>query len=302
MAIVVRRYAEAGPSNLRLQTIVSPSASVIQRFPQAACDIQIDDAVPGVIDTLDEFMARLGYVFAPLVPESGNPRGYVRGFVTSWTSVSSVTIGMGDCRSSDNLTDIVLAAPTVVDITASGAGGLDAGAEAANTWYYAHVIADSTGVNPVRGMLSASALAPLLPSGYDRFRRVGSVRNTAASNFRQFATSGIGSERSVQYTDAITNRQVLAGGAAVAVTVVICGALIPPTSRVGTFQIAQRGTVTANLYDDPANALVTMQRTLIPGGMTADWIRISAAREIGYANAAAGGLVDIWVTGYEESI
>lgn len=302
MALVVRRYAEAGPSNLRLQNIVSPSATAIQRFPQAVCDVQIDDALPGIIETLDEFMVRLGYVFAPMVPESGNPRGYVRGFVTSWTSVSSVTIGMGDGRSSDNLTDIVLAAPVVVDITVAGAGGLDAGAEAANTWYYAHVIADSTGVNPTRGLLSASATAPVLPPGYDRSRRVGSVRNTAASNFRQFATSGFGSERTVQYTDAITNRQVLVGGAAVVVTAVVCATLIPPTSRVGGFQYGQRGTVGANLYDDPANALATMQRTLVPGGMTTDWVRISAAREIGYANAAAGGLVDIWVTGYEESL
>lgn len=173
MAIVIRRYAEAGPSNMRLQNIVSPTAAVVQRFPQAVCDVQIDDAVPGVVETLDEFMGRLGYVFVPQAPESGNPRGYVRGFVTSWTSVSSVTIGMGDCRSSDNLTDIVLAAPTVVDVTASGAGGLDTGVEAANTWYFAHVIADSTGVNPARGLLSASPVAPVLPVGYDRFRRVG---------------------------------------------------------------------------------------------------------------------------------
>lgn len=302
MAIINRRYAEAGPSNLRLQTIVHPTAVVTQRFPQAVCDVQIDDSEPGIVDTLDEFMARQGYVFAPLVPESGNSRGYVRGFITSWTSVSSVTIGMGDCRSSDNLTDIVLSAPVVVDITVVGAGGLDTGAEAANTWYYAHVIADSTGANPTRGLLSASAMAPILPSGYDRSRRVGSVRNTAASNFRQFATAGFGGERSVQYTDAISNRQGLVGGAAVVVTAVACGGFIPPTSRVGSFQYAQRGTVDASLYDDPANALAVAQRTLIPGALAADRIRTSAAREIGYANAAAGGLVDIWVTGYDESL
>lgn len=302
MTLVNRRYAEAGPSNLRLQIIVHPTAAVTQRFPQAVCDVQIDDSEPGIVDTLDEFMARQGYVFAPLVPESGNPRGYVRGFVTSWTSVSSVTIGIGDCRSSDNLTDIVLAVPAVVDITASGAGGLDTGVEAANTWYYPHIIADSAGVNPVRGLLSASALAPVLPVGYDRFRRVGSVRNTAGSNFRPFATSGLGAERSVQYTDALSSRQVLTGGAAVAVTAIVCGGHVPPTSRVGNFQYAQRGAVDANLYDDPANAIATMQRTLIPGALATDRIRTSAAREIGYANTGAGGLVDVWVTGYEESL
>lgn len=302
MAVVVRRYAEVGPSNIRLQTIVDPTARVIQRFPQAVCDVEIDDATPGILDTLDEFMARQGYVHAPRVPESGNPRGYVRGFVTAWTSVSRVAIGAGDCRSADNTMDIVLPAPVAVDVTVLGAGGLDTGAEAPNTWYFIHIVADSTGVNPTSGILSASPIAPVLPAGYDQFRRVGSVRNTAVGNFRPFATSGIGAERSVQYTDALSVRQVLAGGAAVAVTAVVCGALIPPTSRLGCFQYAQRGTVDANLYDDPANALAAMQRSLIPGALAADRIRTSAAREIGYANAAGGGLVDVWITGYEESL
>lgn len=301
MALVIRRYAEVGPSNARLQTVVHPSALVTQRFPQAACDIQIDDAQPGILDTLDEFMARQGYVYAPHVPESGNPRGYVRGFVTAWTTNSRVTIGAGDCRSSDNTTDIVLAAPTVVDITVAGVGGLDTGAEAANAWYYPHVIADSTGINPTSVILSASPIAPTLPTGYDKFRRVGSVRNTAAANFRAFTTSGAGAERAVQYSDPITMRQVLAGGAAAsAVTPVACGILIPPTSRLGWFQYAQRGTVDGSFYEDPANAVGNMQRTLIPGSLACDKIRVSATREIGYANTGAGGAIDIWVIGYDE--
>ena len=302
MTIVNRRYAEAGPSNLRLQTVVHPSAVVTKRYPQAVCDVQIDDAEPGVLETLDEFMARHGYVYAPAVPESGNPRGYLRGFVPVWTSVSRITIGAGDGRSADNTTDITLAAPIVVDITLAGAGGLDTGVEAANTWYYVHVVADSTGVNPTTGILSASPNAPVLPGGYDQFRRIGSVRNTAGSHFRPFAVSGIGTERSVQYSDAITGRQVLAAGAAVAVTAIACGALIPPTTRLGCFQYAQRGNVDASLYDDPANALASMQRTLIGGSLAADRMRVSAARDIGYANVAAGGSVDVWVTGYEESL
>ena len=301
MAIVTRRYAEAGPSNQRLQNVVSPTAVVTRRFPQAVCDVQIDDAVPGILDTLDEFMARQGYVYAPLAPESGNPRGYVRGFPTTWASASSVVVGAGDCRSSDNDLDIVLAAPVVVDIATSGPGGLDVGAEAASAWYFLYVVADSAGASPTTGLISASAAAPTLPAGYDKFRRVGSVRN-AAGNFRDFAAYGSGEDRSVQYRDAVTTRQVVAGGAAVAVTPVACGGLIPPTSRMGRFQFAQRGTVAVNLYDDPANAPAVMQRILSPNGDIADLFRTSAAREIAYANVAAGGLVDVWVTGYEETI
>lgn len=302
MAVVNRRYAEVGPSNVRLQTVVHSSAVVTRRYPQAVCDIAIDDAAPGILDTLDEFMARHGYVYVPSLPESGNPRGYVRGFVPVWTSVSRVTVSAGDGRSADNTTDIMLAAPAVVDITLAGTGGLDTGLEAANTWYYVHVVADSTGVNPTAGLLSTSATAPTLPSGYDQFRRIGTVRNTAGSNFRPFAVSGINAERSVQYTDALSGRQVLAAGAATAVTLIACNALIPPTTRLGCFQYAQRGNVDANLYDDPANAIATMQRILIGGSVAADRMRVSATREIGYANTAAGGLVDVWVTGYEEAI
>ena len=300
MALVIRRYAEVGPSNARLQTIVHPSAVVTQRFPQAACDIQIDDAVPGILDTLDEFMARHGYVFSPAVPESGNPRGYVRGFVTAWTTNSRVAIGAGDGRSSDNTYDIVLSAPLVVDITVAGIGGLDTGVEAPNTWYYPYAIADSTNVNPTAAIISASPLAPTLPAGYDKFRRVGSVRNTAASNFRPFTTSGSAADRAVQYSDPITMRQILNGGSAVVVTAVVCSVLIPPTSRLGWFQYAQRGVVDANFYEDPANAVGNMQRTLIPGSLACDKIRVSATREIGYANTGAGGLVDIWGIGYDE--
>ena len=124
----------------------------------------------------------------------------------------------------------------------------------------------------------------------------------AGGNFRPFTVSGSGIDRTVQYADAITGRQVLAGGAAVAVTAISCAALIPPTTRIGCFQYAQRGVVDANLYDDPANAIASMQRTLIGGSLAADRLRISATRDIAYANVAGGGAVDVWVTGYEESL
>src|SRR3972149_2422301 len=45
------------------------------------------------------------------------------------------------------------------DITASGAGGLDTGAEAANTWYYVFVIANDSGTS-TNGLLSTSSAAP----------------------------------------------------------------------------------------------------------------------------------------------
>ena len=67
-----------------------------------------------------------------------------------------------------------------VDITASGANGLDTGAEAGSTWYYLWVIWNGT---TTAGLLSASSTAPTMPSGYTHKALVGAVRNDGSSNF-----------------------------------------------------------------------------------------------------------------------
>jgi hypothetical protein len=70
-----------------------------------------------------------------------------------------------------------------LDITASGALGLDTGAEAADAWYYIWVIAKVDGT--VSAILSASATAPTMPAGYTLKRLVSMVRNTSG-NFVDF--------------------------------------------------------------------------------------------------------------------
>lgn len=77
---------------------------------------------------------------------------------------------------------VTLSGNIAVDISASGANGLDTGVEASSTWYYLYVIGDSTDVNPVAGLLSLSPTAPTLPGGYDVFRRVGAAYNDGSSN------------------------------------------------------------------------------------------------------------------------
>src|SRR5680860_870097 len=61
MAIVTRFFVEKGPSNKDLQTYVGPSASAIERFRSPICTIEYDDATPGLTETLDEYMDKLGY-------------------------------------------------------------------------------------------------------------------------------------------------------------------------------------------------------------------------------------------------
>jgi len=64
-----------------------------------------------------------------------------------------------------------------VDITVSGANGLDTGSEAANAWYYLWVIAKADGTTA--GLLSTSSTAPTMPATYTFKALVGAVRNTS---------------------------------------------------------------------------------------------------------------------------
>jgi hypothetical protein len=232
-----------------------------------------------------------------------SPVGYVSGLVTSFTSVSTITIGTGRARDRLDKMDLVLAAPVVVNIAAAGVNGLDTGAEANNTWYFLYVIGDTTGVNPTVGIISAAQNSPaVFPAGYDVARRVGSVRNNAASDFRDFFCSGVGMSRSVQYRDALTGRQILTGGAAVAVTDINLGSVVPPTSQQARLQYQQRGAIDGWLYADSAFALATYQRSIQGGATASDVMQTMANRHMGYANSAVGGLLDLWVTGYEEAL
>jgi len=71
-----------------------------------------------------------------------------------------------------------------VDITNSGAYGLDVAPELANTWFYIWIIGNSTSH---AGLISNSATAPTLPSGYAYKGLLGAVYNDASSNFNAFS-------------------------------------------------------------------------------------------------------------------
>lgn len=109
----------------------------------------------------------------------GSPKGYLSGDPITWTSGSSVTIPSGlTVRDSTNTMDIVFTSDQVVNIATSGANGLDTGTEA-NTAYALWAIADSTGSNLPKGLLSLSGTSPTLPGGYNRKAYLGGVANVA---------------------------------------------------------------------------------------------------------------------------
>jgi len=148
-----------------------------------------------------------------------------------FVSVSSVDVSTGFARDTTNVKQIKLTSTKTADITVSGAGGLDTGGEAADTWYAVHVIGDSTGVNAPDVLLSVSDTAPTLPGTHDIFRHVGWIRNNGSNNFLKFTQSGVGRTKEYQYDESRADLNILSGGTAIAFATISAAAFVPPTSN-----------------------------------------------------------------------
>lgn len=97
--------------------------------------------------------------------------------VSSNTQVG-ITADQVVLRSSDTVY-VATSVSLTATISSSGVNGLDTGSEASNTWYSVWVIYNGT---TVASLLSTSATAPTMPSGYTFKARIGWVRNNASAN------------------------------------------------------------------------------------------------------------------------
>ena len=191
------------------------------------------------------------------------PIGYVDGLLISDSSTSLKAISAGACRSDDNTFNIVTGA-----ITANMATQLDTGAEAADTWYAIWVIGDAVTTNVPRALLSLSATAPTMPSGYDKKRRIGWVRNDSSSDFYDYLTSSTGRDRVYSWLEDIV--LVLSAGTATTRTAVDFTEWAPPTCRYITIGVNHSGGGSADfvsLYPDATSFtadLSTIQMRNVP--------------------------------------
>jgi hypothetical protein len=112
-----------------------------------------------------------------------------RNFVVTNSTVARVTCTADEVilKTTGSTPQIYLASSvsTFADMGATGAGGLDTGAEGASRWYYFWLIYNpSTGM--VNGLISESSTAPTLPSGYTYRALLGAVYNDSGSDFDDF--------------------------------------------------------------------------------------------------------------------
>lgn len=223
------------------------------------------------------------------------------------TVASNTTLGVaaGQGRDSTNTIDIILGTAVVIDTAVTGANGLDTGSLAASTWYYSHIIADSSGKKVTACILSASRTAPVLPFGYDSFRWVSVERTDGSVHFLARNVVGNGITRTHVWD---ANIVALAGGTASTLTAIDLTASVPPIDLLlGTFQV-DFTPATAN--DTASLAPFGSTATLLPhiagsvaakvnSGQLRVITKLNTTSKILYINSAASGATSVWTCGFE---
>ena len=158
-------------------------------------------------------------------PRGGIPPGASSGLKIQATSNTGITItasqiAIGSTTGTYTPSSISLTLSTGT----SGLNGLDTGAIAASTWYAVWAIYNET---TVAGLLSLSATAPTLPSGYVHKARIGWVRTDGSSNLLRTVQYGT----RAQYITPSTGYPVMATGTSSAAWLAVSTAnYVPPTA------------------------------------------------------------------------
>lgn len=120
---------------------------------------------------------------------------YLNGFDLAFSDEDSLAFTVGQCRDSTNTNDILVSSPLLIEALVVGAGGIDQGIIQDDEVYAVYVVADSTGYKQPAGLFSLSATNPVLPYGYDMFRRISWVLTTSGSRFHLFWVYGFDQDK-----------------------------------------------------------------------------------------------------------
>lgn len=157
------------------------------------------------------------------------PNLYANNLQLSWASTTTLSIAAGQARDSTNNMDITLSAATTLNGAVNGANGLDTGALANATWYAIHLIGSSTNTEQPALIASTSATAPLMPTGYDSFRRIGWVLTDGSAHFLKVYVYGNSNLRKYFWDAVITE---LSAGAATTYADVNMASSVAPTANL----------------------------------------------------------------------
>ncbi len=211
------------------------------------------------------------------IPMVNAPYLSIQGLNLSWTSATVIAVSAGRARNSSNLNDITLDAAVSINSAVNGAGGLDVGVLDNDTFYAVYAIGDSTKYEDGSALLSADLDQPLLPSGYDMYRRIGYVLTSGAAAILEFRQVGSGEDRWMWYDAGINelNAGAQAGYTAVDIassvppqaTMVLFDAILTPTGAGDLAHLQPTGATDATGYavlSGPVAAVVMRAPLMVP--------------------------------------
>jgi len=166
--------------------------------------------------------------------------GDMNGLKPAWDSVTTINVGKGFVCNDTTYDYIISSGVISIDLTASGAGGLDTGSGAVDTWYYIWGIGDVEN-GTTSAMFSLSSTDPTMPGAYTLKRRIGEVRTDSSGDILEFWMLSRATLRRVYWLeDPESVCQVLSNGTATTFTDVDCSSLCPPTARMMSLWVDSR--------------------------------------------------------------
>lgn len=179
------------------------------------------------------------------IPVLNAPYLNVQGLELAIASTTTLTMALGQARNSTNQADISLLAGVTINGAANGINALDTGSLANTTLYSIYAVGDSSANNVAGAVLSADASSPLMPVGYDMYRKIGYVRTDGAAHFLAGNWSGRSNDRTFTY-DVPLATAITAGASATYAPVTLTG-FVP---SVNNLQVNMEINWTANAAGD----------------------------------------------------
>lgn len=200
----------------------------------------------------------------------------------------------------------VPALSVTLNAATTGANALDTGSLANNTWYHVYIIATGSGAGAT--LLSTSATAPTMPTGYAYKYRVGAVRTGGAATFLRTIQKGNTTSYQVVAGSTTPNMPIVVTGVTGSVTVPTyttfsMANFVPPTAvkvRGGALSVAGIAIGAPNAAYGPHSTLTNPPPLYVNTAMNAWFEFVLETQNIFYAANNASTV--LWVAGWVDAV
>lgn len=218
----------------------------------------------------------------------------IDGLLSSSTGGTTLTVGAGSCRDSNDTVDIVIPAgqTRTVNTAVQGPGGIIGGTVAPNT-SYALYIGRNSATGDVICALSTDFSTPVTP-GY-ALRRIGAALTNQSSQIVAFTQTGTSNERTTTYDASPPVLVVVNGLSAGSLQPFVMGPPRPVTAHTARLQVVPTAGPTT-LSSSPATLEISLSSQTTLG------FRPPIGSDKGSFMTASSATTTIRVTGYVETV